>query len=458
MLKETKLWHDNRCIGTIVLDKDHTASDIVVEVLNLIFTKQDNYTITIIVNDLSVGGRIVDKLTDIDSKYRELIKKCNIRIITPNMPLYDAQLTILVCPKTITDCIRLVLEHSRFKLVICDKLITDVNVTKDLYKVCPLLNYVVKNETKSKKYSSPPVEEEVIGINIDPSSPTGIKLDKCDRYIEESINIFGDFPTMDKARRGDVEHNISAQDVCNQIAEVNGWTQSLDMSFPYNVQIDAMYNPNNLNERANQTYDVIRTRTELLSTFPDKLEKVYELVTNNKDSNILIINKTSDFAHAIAEYINNKSQSFVCGEYHPNLETINAIDVDGNPVYYKSGLHSGEPKKMAAKAQMTLANQLFNLGRIKALSANNAPNKDLSCQIDCMIITSPLCETIEDYMNRLSKVTFNPNGVKLYTLFINDSIEEKRLNKRMLGKGHIIVNKREKTAKYDENDDVVIVD
>ena len=75
-----------------------------------------------------------------------------------------------------------------------------------------------------------------------------------------------------------------------------------------------------------------------------------------------------------------------------------------------------------------------------------------------MIITSPLCDTIEDYMNRLNKVTFNPSGVKLYTLFINDSIEEKRLNKRMLGKGHIIVNKREKAAKYDENDDVVIVD
>ena len=218
MFKETKLWHDNRCVGTVVLDKDHTASDIVVEVLNLIFTKQDDYTVSIIVNDLSVGGRIVDKLTDIDSKYRELIKKCNIRIITPNMPLHDSQLTILVCPKTINDGIRLVLEHSRFKLVICDKLITDVNVTKDLYKVCPLLNYVIKNETKSKKYSSPPVEEEVIGIDIDPSSPTGIKLDKCDRYIEESINIFGDFPTMDKARRGDVEHNISAQDVCNQIA------------------------------------------------------------------------------------------------------------------------------------------------------------------------------------------------------------------------------------------------
>ena len=288
MFKETKLWHDNRCVGTVVLDKDHTATDIVVEVLNLVFTKQDNYTVSIIVNDLSVGGRIVDKLTDIDSKYRELIKKCNIKIIAPNMPLYDAQLTILVCPKTITDGIRYVLEHSRFKLVICDKLITDVNVTKDLYKICPLLNYVVKNETKSKKYSSPPVEEEVIGIDIDPSSPTGIKLDKCDRYIEESINIFGDFQIMDKARRGDVEHNISAQDVCNQIAEVNGWTQSLDMSFPYNVQIDAMYNPNNLNERANQTYDVIRTRTELLSTFPDKLEKVYELVTSNKDSNILM--------------------------------------------------------------------------------------------------------------------------------------------------------------------------
>ena len=35
---------------------------------------------------------------------------------------------------------------------------------------------------------------------------------------------------------------------------------------------------------------------------------------------------------------------------------------------------------------------------------------------------------------------------------------KKRLNNRMLGKGHIIVNKPEKAAKYDENDDVIIVD
>ena len=135
MLKETKLWHDNRCVGTVVLDKDHTATDIVVEVLNLIFTKQDNYTVTIIVNDLSIGGRLVDKLTNIDSKYRTLIKYGSIRIATLDMPLYDANLTILVCPKTITDGIRLVLEHSRFKLVICDKLITDVNVTKEPFIV-----------------------------------------------------------------------------------------------------------------------------------------------------------------------------------------------------------------------------------------------------------------------------------------------------------------------------------
>ena len=107
---------------------------------------------------------------------------------------------------------------------------------------------------------------------------------------------------------------------------------------------------------------------------------------------------------------------------------------------------------------MTLNNQLYNIGSIKALSTNGAPNKDLCCNVDCVIITSPFCDTIEEYIDRLSKVSFNTNGIQLYTIYIKDSAEEVRLNKRKVSSTHKIVNKSENDVSYDENNDIVIVD
>ena len=57
---------------------------------------------------------------------------------------------------------------------------------------------------------------------------------------------------------------------------------------------------------------------------------------------------------------------------------------------------------MAAQAQKTYNEHMFNQNKIRVLSTNNAPDKELAVDVDIIIITSPQCESIKSYMYRMS--------------------------------------------------------
>lgn len=452
-------WHKAKCNGSIMIGEDINPAHLVAVVLSKVYKKNPDYDTSIVVDDFDIGGKIIDQFKVVDSLLLGKLKEKRIKI-RMNMYLQSKAneihppLCILYKPKDYREQVEYYYSKCKFHLTILDKLITNVKESVNLYKVAPLLNYVQPKIKRNVQKRPPVIEEYLIPISLsDIDKP---RLDKYNKFINESIAIFGNFDMLDKARRGDSNTNQSAMSICEQIANANGWDLHLDMSLPYNVDIDSMYNPNTLFERASSTYEMIRKRTELLADYERKLPKIASIV--NEHSNTLIINKRGEFAKKVTNYINNENDHEICGDYHNHLEPIEAVDVNGNPVYYKSGSKIGQRKFMAAKAQMTLNNQLYNIGSLKALSANSAPNKDLSCNVENVIITSPFCDTIEEYIKRLDKVNFNPNGVKLYTLYIKDSIEEIRLNKRTISSNHIIVNKSENNVSYDENNDVIVVD
>ena len=173
---------------------------------------------------------------------------------------------------------------------------------------------------------------------------------------------------------------------------------------------------------------------------------------------ILIINKFGEFAAKVTKYINDMSETEICGNYHDRVDPIPAINIAGTPVYVKSGPQKGERKMLAAKAQKTLNEARFNAGYINVLSTNNAPDKDLCVPVDIIIITSPLCEDIESYIYRLSNVVYQNNSIKLYSLYIKDTIEEKRLKNKTISKTHILTENTQKSENSDENFDFVIAD
>ena len=76
---------------------------------------------------------------------------------------------------------------------------------------------------------------------------------------------------------------------------------------------------------------------------------------------------------------------------------------------------------------------------------------------DLVIITSPLCDTVESYFYRLSKVHFS-NEVLLYTLFYKGTLEEKKLEDRAIPVNHTIINDFDRNVKVDNNNAYCIVD
>src|SRR5574344_899407 len=262
---------------------------------------------------------------------------------------------------------------------------------------------------------------------------------------------------MDQCHGGNTALNISATEICYQIAQNNGWSDALDMSFEYNRQVDELYNPNHLNDRAKQTYDMIRNRCNLLSDFNDKLEKVLDIVNANPDAKVLVINKRGDFANKVTEYLNNCSETDICGNYHDKVESIPALDMNGRPILYKSGAKKGQPRELGAKAQKTLFESLFNNDNIRVLSTNNSPDKTLSIKVDIIISTSSQCENVENYLYRLSKVNVS-FPLKVYTLFVKNSLEEKKLEERLETETHKIVKNLKNQIMSENNSDFIIVD
>lgn len=324
----------------------------------------------------------------------------------------------------------------KFKLIVLSSLISDYDMRNKFYHIAPLMNSFKDNEVNELRANSP-VEEVLVDVSITNNEDL-VKLDRYNQYISTSVSIFGGFDIIKDVRLGDNKANISAQQVALQLAEQNGWNEHLDMSIEYNAEIDALYNPVSLRERASNTYAYIRNRASMLSDYDGKLQEIANIVTTNPTSKILIVSKRGEFASKVTEYINENSLG-VCGNYHDKVLPIAMTDEKGNIITYKSGAKKGKERTMGAQAQMTRNEDLYNKGILNVLSLSNSPSPSLNVKADIVIITSPMCESIEGLIYRLSQVQFAA-PLKLYTLYIKDTLEEKLLAGRTIGKAHKVLN------------------
>ena len=458
-------WRIKKGIGTAIVPNGINDKVLILGILQRVYINKNFGRTFIVTSDFNERSQLVDFLTHHDEEennkeFKDLISKKTIKIVSKNL-VEDNQFTLngiysLVILYHIEDMDELMydaLNKGKFKLVVINKLIADKDRSK-LYKLCPLLDAFKADEVRSIRLSTP-VEEMLIDVQINSSDEKTLK--EYNEYIATSINIFGDFETINKARIGDNKLNISAEQICRNIAKNNGWSENLDMSIEYNRQIDFLFNPISLSDRAKLTYDVIRNRTEFLTNYPNKLEAVYEIVKENSNKKILIINKKAEFATAVRDYLNKGFNKQVCECFHDKLESIELKDVNGNYITYKSGSKAGMVKTAGAQLQCTMNMSAFNNGYINVLSINNAPDKRLVIDVDIVIITSPLCNDIENYIYRLDKVNFN-NPIKLFTLYMSNTLEQRHIQERRLPVTHILLNNIKNNAAYDKINDVIVVD
>ena len=455
-------WRINRGKGTMVLDKKTDPFPIVLNIIQRLFNKSPTNTI-IVVKDFNERSKLIVYLTHQDDEennkeFQTLIKDKVLRIFTADfMMKYRFEslgLCVTIGNESINSATIEFLNRSKYRLTILDEYLKDIDLRLKLYEVNAVLEGFDQNEVNNLRMTTP-VEEIQIPVEIDDETVID-ELAKCDKYITESINIFGSFDIIQQCRVGNSTINISAEQYCNQIAQDNGWSDTMDMTVPINVKVDEMYNPCKLRERASMVYDIIRRRSQLLSDYEGKLIEVVNIIREHKDEKFIVISKRGEFAAKVTEYI-NKFTTSKCGDYHDKLDNIPAVDINGNELYYKSGANAGRRKMMGYQAQKTLNEAKFNFDMINVLSLSNAPTKSLNINVSNVIITSPQCDTIEQYIYRLNNVNFG-NNIKLYTLFIKNSVEQKSLQAKEISTNHKIVNNCEIKTDFDENVGAIFVE
>lgn len=457
-------WRNAKGIGTALIPHPLNDKIMVLGVLQRIYARSPTIKTVIITTTFTERGNMLEFIThqeneeENNQEFKKLINDGIIKVYTYdfvkniNNNVYPG-LCILYRPEEICDKIAHYVNSCKFKLIVLNHLLQDANNMTTIYKIAPILDDFKQNEIEQLRLSTP-VEEYQIGIDIDEDREEYKLLKYYNEYITTTISIFGSFDIIQQANLGNSQLNISAAQICYQIAQENGWNEHLDMSIEFNVEIDKLYNPNNLRERASKTYEIIRNRSQLLSDFELKLDSIFEIVRLNSDKKILIINKRGEFANKVTEHINTLSENNICMNYHDKVENIPAIDSNFNPIFYKSGNKKGERKMMAAQAQKTLAEKLFNENKINVISTNNSPDKDLCIDVDIIIISSSLCEDINSYLYRLSNINFRSNKIELYSIYCKNTIEQKQLENKTFANNHNV-----KFSNDDNNfSDFIVVD
>lgn len=464
-LNAVDVWRMNKGIGTFVIPAPFDALRPLLYILPQLYNKSPTTSVVIIVKDFADRSSIESYLTTLNNEvwnnsFRTVIHNGSLRILTTEYAAehindYSPLLTIIYNPSIFHFVHIAMIEKSKFNLVILNKLL-DNKTMDDFYTVAPSIGNFSQNVIDEVR-TNRPVKECLVGLTITPDTELDKEMNYYNREISTALAIFGNFDNIKYARLGNSATNCSSMMICDAIARTNGWDNHLDMSSEFNRDIDKLYSPSAIKERADSIYNIIRERSTKLASSKDKLSYILDIVNDNLDKNILIINKYGEFANIVTDYLNDKFGKRICANCHDKVDNVPAVDDYGNPILIKSGPKKGKPKLLGVIAQKKLAQKLMNSHKINVISCGASPDKSLDVDIDLVIITSPLCDTIESYFYRLSKVHFS-NEVLLYTLFYKSTLEEKKLEDRSVPANHTIINDFDRNVKVDNNNAYCIVD
>ena len=423
--------------------------ELVYSVIYRFINKRDKSNIFIVVDSYTTRKAILDFINNnIDLPDEHVIKCLSIEYIKQQY-IYSYDLLITIGINDNLDVIRKFANENKFMLAILTKNIMDSQFITNVRAILPCIDTAAfDNAIKTDNIYSP-VEEFRYGVDL--SDDDRELYDKYTDYINTCISIFGDLSNIEKCKRGDSVLGISAADFRNTIANENGWREDLDTSIAFMRQIDEIYNPNVLFERACNFYTITRQRRDLISDNDAKLEIIKDICLEHKDKRILIISKKGEYAAKITKYLKTNTD-LQCGDYHDCLDDCIAIDDNTNlPIVVKSGVNKGKPKIIGSQAQSTLNEARFNAGTINVLSIKSASNIKLKIACDIVIFTSPLCDNIIDTKARFTNIEFAGSPTITYKVYCLNTMENVVMNKEKPNNLITIIDKTENNIMYDEN-------
>ena len=367
---------------------------------------------------------------------------------------YPYQLIITVGINENPNLIDYLAKESKFTLCILTENIMDNHFITSIRKILPNIETSVNDNAIQSDRIYSPVEEIRCGINL--SDDNRALYDKYTEHITTSISVFGDLSNIEKCKIGDIKLNISSSEYRHMIAKENGWSETLDTNIEFQKQIDDIYNPNVLYERACMFYTISKQRRDLVTDGKEKLEEILDICKENKGKQILIVSKRGEFAREVTKYLNENGCK--CGDYHDCIENMIAVDDNGIPIIVKSGVNKGKPRIVGSQYISTNNLKQFNDLKLNILSIKNSSQNSLKTAVDLVIFTSPLCSSIIELKQRFTNITFNGIYTKVYKIYFNNTIEYAKISKEQENTLIKVLNKYEENfIQYDENSGDIIL-
>ncbi len=386
----------------------------------------------------------------------------NIHILTSNFVneknKYNYSFCIIIGVNDNINKIISLVDNSKFTLLILTKNIMNNDFITSVRTILPDINTNGLANAISTNRISHPVEERRIRVAI--PDYIKIKYDEYTKYINNAISIFGNIDNIIKCRKGDTNTNKSATEYCNYIAKENGWNMNLDTNIEFMKEIDDLYNPIQIAEKAEYFFNISRERRNLVFNNEFKLSHIKEICDKHKDDKVIIVSKSDEFASAITSYINSFAESPnnpICLNYHDKLDKIPAVNDNGEPIKIKSGINKGDIKWIGAAAQNTLAEKRFNDGRINVLSIKETSSNKLKCTCTVVIFTSSMCNNITQIRERFTNITFNGTPLITYKLYTENTIEENNIDKNIAKGITSIVTEENNEIIFDKDTNAVVI-
>lgn len=368
---------------------------------------------------------------------------------------YDYRLIITVGVNDNLKLLQLLNKDSKFMLSILTKNIMDTDFITNVRYILPNIETTVSENSIRTDNIYSPVEEYRLGIDLSEDDYT--LYQKYNEYINTSISVFGELDNIQKCKYGDPKLNISSAEFRDSLAKENGWNNQLDTTVAWNKQIDDVYNPNVLYERAHNFFNITRQRRDLVTDNVAKLELIRALCSDNYKKKILIVSKRGEFAAEITKYMNTHG-TLECGDYHDCINNAVLIDdASGLPVLIKSGKDKGTPKMIGSQAISTLNMKRFNTGSINVLSIKNSSNVKLQIAVDMVIFTSPFVDDIISFKTRYSDVVFRNQITTLYKVYCRGTIEANQLTKQKESPLITVIDDTDDSIGYSETNDSIII-
>lgn len=413
--------------------------------------KHNNKEILIVVDNYSTRQQIYTALREMCPTEDYNVKILSSAYVSPKYH-YNHDYIITCCVNDFI-IIRKLYSDSIFMLSIFTEVIKEQTVIQAIRQLLPHIDSTVTINDARASLIYLPVEEYHVGVDLTPEDND--KYNKCTDYINQSVKIFGDLKNIDRCKRGYPELNISANKFRTNLAYENGWRETLDTTVELLANIDKIYNPNTLFERACNFYNITAERRNILTDNNEKINKIIEICNNHTDKRILIVSKRGEFAAAITERINNET-SLTCLDYHDCIEDAMLVDDMGMPVLHKSGINKGKPRIIKATAISNRNLTEFNQRKANVLSIKYSSDPKIKTDIDVIIITDGLYEDITSIRTRYSDIEFNENPTICYRLYCKNTIEAKQLKDYKPTANIQIIDNNDELIYNEDTGDIII--